>query len=609
MTATPAHWIKPNEAARIPQRHIVVDTEARYSYEGKAQLQSWRCGVADFTHRTNRGIWHIERREYTDAAELWRDVGDFTRPRRRTVLWAHNLAYDLRVGRTLTQLPRQGWELVDIRLASQGTWAKFTRGGRSLILADSASVWPVKLATIGAALGVGKPGLPATDDLEAWLHRCRVDVDILRSALIGYLDWLRAAEIGSWQMTGAGQAWSHWRHRHYTHRVLVGDDERARNAERAAIWTGRAEAWSYGADPTATVYDFDWENAYPRIARDVDLPVRPHSVSRGVKLATVMQWTQRFAVLAECHVTTDQPVVPAPHEGRIVWPVGTFDTVLWDPELALLDQAGAQVQIGRMWLYRKAPALRDWASWVLTHTHCSDDCHPPYLRLVIKHWSRALIGRFAMRYTQWEPYARSPIEDVSVTDGWDRELDRAFRLLQVGHQVYEATEEVDSDNAAPMVTGYVASEARAKLWRVAQLVGPEHVHYIDTDSLLVSPAGRKRILELGELPDLDGLRVKRRFRGYDIAGPRQLVLGGQPRISGVPRGARRVDARTWEGEVWRGLGESVRRGEPDQVRVTTRTFHIKYVDRRRVRLGDGRTAPIRLELGDQDRGQGERKSA
>jgi hypothetical protein len=588
------HYIRPNESTRIPRRHICIDVETRHDWQKEHDVQRWRLGHAVFCEFTAIGKWRNRSVPYTDPKTMWEDITRYTRKRRRTVVWAHNLAFDMRASRSLECLAALGWELEDIRISSQGTWARWWHDDRTLLMADSYSVWPCRLDTLGAAVGVPKLPSPAEDDEPGWAKRCKVDAEILAEAVRRYTQWLREDDMGNWQLTGAGQSWANWRHRHMTHRVLISDDFQIRDVERRAMWTGRTEAWSYGSDPTGRTYDWDWENSYARICATVDLPTAQHSTTRNVPLDRLIAWTKKYCILAEVKVRTETPVVPTEHEGRIIWPVGEFATVLWDPELRLLAECGADTQIGRVWLYRKAPVLKVWAEWVMAELHKRSPETPAWLRIVLKHWSRALIGRFAMRYRTWEEFAHSEVDDIRTIEGWDVDIDAKVEFLQVGHEVRRLAGETEGADSWPALTGYVMSEARARLWRVAAAVGAPEVLYMDTDSLLVSPEGNRRLQGLAGDPMVEGLRLKRRFVGWQIAGPRQLVLQGEPRISGVPRRAVQVEPWVFKGEVWTGLKRSLQLGEADAVRITSRTFRIAGVDRRRVRDGNGRTEPIRL---------------
>ncbi len=580
----------------MPLRHVILDTEGRRERTSSGEIQTWRCAVIACLTAQQNGSWTRVVTKHRDALSLWLCVTAFTRAKRRTVLWAHNLSYDMRISGMFTYLPALGWQVRDLRLGPGGAWICWTSGGRTLTCVDSTSVWPVPLATLATSMGMAKLAAPAADDNAGWLRRCDADVRILGRVVTEYVDWLRREDMGCWQMTGAGQAWAHWRHRHYTHRVLAGDPCGAAEIERRALWTGRAEAWRWGSYPTATVYDYDWECAYANIAATTDVPVAQQGSLSRCLLSQALVLAETRGVLAHVTVRTALPLVPCEVNGRIVWPVGEFRTVLWDPELTLLARHNAGVDIHRGWLYRREPALASWGAWILEQLSRPDGDIPGWQKVALKHWSRALIGRFAMRYRTWERFATSPDEVVEVTDGVFHGSGAPLVLLQVGRDVFAQSVERDSDNGAPMITGYVQSLARVQLWDAIQAVGEQHVYHVATDSMLLSTAGARAAERAIAAGNLVGLRSKGRYRGVEIGGPNQTVVGGRPRIAGLSARAVRTGDATWATEVWQGAAESLRRGSPDSVTITDRTFRARARDDRRARLPDGRTRPLRVRV-------------
>lgn len=604
MSTVPDHWITANEGSSVPNRFIVLDTEARTIDTPTGQQQRWRCAVATYIHFTGKGNIKKRTEEYTDVRDLWAAVGDHTRKRARTVLYAHNLPYDLRISQALLHLPQRGWTLENIRLDSRGSWSRWTQEKATLLLCDSASIFPCTIGTLGLLLGMRKLDIPDQDDDEGWLRRCRHDVGILTAALIQYLTWLKTGAAGNWQMTGSSQSWSHWRHNFYTDKVLIHHDKEATEAERRALHTGRAEAWRWGRDPSAPVYEYDWQNAYPRVARDIAVPARYLGFSTRVSAHSLPKLWQRYAILADVTVRTEHAIVPTRTQDGILWPVGTFDTTLWDPELRLLIDSGADVRVHRAWMYAKSPALKEWAEWTLNGIHTDQVRELRWLPIVLKHWSRALIGRFAMRYQTWEHVATLPDERIAIGTYVDAQTGEVNDTMQLGQELYLLGEFQEAPNACPQITGYIMSEARAKLWRVVQHIGAEHVYYMDTDSLLVDARGHSILGANNGGSDTSGLRLKGKHRGWEIYGPRAAIIGDTMHFSGMPRGAERTSDNTFLGEVWTGLEQSIRKGEFDHVTITRRPFTVRWSDTRRWRAADGTTRPHRLPATERDADRG-----
>jgi DNA polymerase type B, organellar and viral len=589
-----AHYIRANESARIPQRFVILDTEAYRKRDKTGEVQTWSLAVATFlTWDKNANIsQHTSR--FNSPIELWQAVSEFTRIGRRTVLYAHNLNYDLRISQALSLLPKLGWQMKDMRLDGRGSWSKWSREKASLNLCDSASIFPEKLEKLGLALGIPKLSLPSCGDREKLYKRCERDVEILTDAIIRYVDWLRTGQCGNWQMTGASQSWSHWRHSHYTHKILVHDNEEALKAERAAMHAGRCEAWQWGKYTGDNWYEYDWQNSYPRIARDCLLPTRLAGTVTSPSAKSLDSLLGQYAVLADCEITTAEPCVPAQSEGRTIWPTGTFRSTLWDPEIRVLREHDATIRVHRAWLYKREPALKDWAEWILSSLHDRGDTVEPWQKLILKHWSRALIGRFGMRYKTWEEYGTAPDNRIYISTLYNADQESSQELLQIGHQLFISGQEKEIDDGCPQITGYIMSEARAKLWRAAIQIGRQHVVYMDTDSLVVDSNGHDRIHELSAFPLFDGLRSKAHYRNIHIYGPRSLICDTRPCVAGMPRDSRQSGPKTWTGEVWRGAKESVRLNEAGSVSIRNTNFTLRYNSSRRFLCVDGSTVPYSL---------------
>src|SRR5690348_1133954 len=105
------HKVRPNEQSRMPHRWIAFDSEARRHRHKGGETQTWRLGVAV---RWRTDLKSGQREEWIDASTpeaLWDFVVEHCHPNHRTVIWAHNLAYDLRITRALEILPRHGFTL------------------------------------------------------------------------------------------------------------------------------------------------------------------------------------------------------------------------------------------------------------------------------------------------------------------------------------------------------------------------------------------------------------------------------------------------------------------------------------------------------------------
>lgn len=587
--------VRKNETTRLPRRHVIFDTEARIERLGRGHEQTWRLGVAQFATGVKNGKTKRHEKAYATPTDLWEDIVAFADRDGRTIVWSHNIAYDARISDVFRILPSLGWRLVAHNITSRNTWLEWRRERSTILMIDSMSVFNTTLAQIGKWFGIGKIQMSLDCDSDtAWRDRCHGDVQILSHAVLAYLSWLESEDMGNWQVTGAGQSWATFRHKFLTHKMVAHDDEEALKVERRALWAGRCEAYWKGEINAQTVHEWDFTNAYATIARDYPVPVRLLGpMPRNYDWHRIIQ-SAHSALLAEVRIHTEMPCVPTQWEGRILWPVGVFTTTLWDPEIKAAIASGARVEIIRGWLYRKNPALKEWGTFLLDRLAQPDDVVPAWQKAVLKHHGRALIGRMSMTYNQWDEFGTAPDSCVKRMRMWDESEDREYDLMQVGNTVWQDNGRVEWSQSMPMVTGYVQSIARVKIWDVLNALPERVALYVDTDSILVTQQHLAAVDAVARTIADGQLRLKRSWDGFAIYGPRQIVTGYQVRVSGVPRAAEHVARGRYDGEVWDGLATSIRGGRADRVVTRDRTWHITGVDRRRSGEAPGWTEAIRI---------------
>src|SRR5260221_2647252 len=286
------------------------------------------------------------------------------------------------------------------------TW-RSSRG--TLVFANRGTWLPVMLSSVAASAGLQRLPMPAeTASRASWEKSCMRDADITYRIVTELLDYIRSENLGNWQPTGAGMAYATWRHRFLRHKVLVHAEETALEAERAAMHTGRAEAWRHGVLNRGIWTEVDMRDAYIRIAAECSMPVKLKYNTGRLSNEQYATLRRDYRVLGKCMVANTVPVVRAHVGGRTLWPVATSETTLWRPELNLAMEEGASVRILDSWCYTRAPVLKEWAEWVLSITRRADDEISPVVRTWVKHCGRAFIGRLALRAPTWEPNGGNP---------------------------------------------------------------------------------------------------------------------------------------------------------------------------------------------------------
>lgn len=591
------YGIKPLTTTRIPGDHIILAARARLSGDRGTYRESWRVASTTYAHTVNATPNRTQTRTHWTAEGLWIQVDAWTGRKGLTFMWTYDLSWTARVTNLLGHLPRMGWRLDALSLNPGAPWMVFRRGDATLKVVDLKSIWPHTLERIAQWFGLGIPTAPTDTSADAyWLHVITADRTAMETATYSYLRWIQENELGSLAVTGNTQAFNAFRRRFMAEGILVHNDPELYELERAAMWTGRAEAYWHGSVLRQNVDEWDFSSAYTNLCATEPVPVFPQgSINPKEDLTDVMPGNGE-AILAEVEVETDVPSIPVRVGGQILWPIGSFRTVLWTPELRVALDTCRSVRLIRGERYRTAYALYHWGQWILAQLGAEDEVIPAWLKDILKRWGNILVGRFGMRYPQWSKVGHSEVSDVYMSPGWDLDSGDEWALMQVGHEMWLQTGTATPRYSAPMITGYVMSLMRAKLWRLIEAMPPQSLLYVDTDAVLTTDRFRRDMASLASWEMFAGLRLKRSWHGMAIYGPRQLVTGESVRVAGIPKSANRTDRHDFEGEVTESFEQAIATRSTDAVRLTTRQWHVEGTDPRRRSDGYGWTWPHTVDL-------------
>lgn len=585
-----AHWIRLNHQERIPPRMVAFDTESRSTYDNEIESQEWRVGCAIRWRNDLSTGPHEEAAVFDNPRAFWEWVARYTRKGTRTVVWAHNLGHDVRISRMFEELPRLGYRLEWCNLDRNISSATWRSENGTIVLADTWTWIPLPLSVIAPQVGMVKyrmPGKTAKDD--KWASYCMKDAEILYNVVRRLIAFVKDNNLGNWQPTGAGMALATWRHRFLKDKVLVHDDVAALAAERSAMHTGRAEAWRHGKLYGDEWTEVDLRNAYLTISAECQLPRKLHMSFGAISARQYSDLRGRFALLCRVHVDTELPILPYRCNGRHYWPTGQFETWVWDTEIDTALRYGAKVKVLRGYAYAESPLLQEWARWTLDLLRNPDADIDPVVKTHVKHCSRALIGRIALRTPSWEVFGANPEGITGITHVTMPGESRTTRLLHVGDTTLIETERNESENSLPQITGKIMAECRSRLWDMMHIAGLDNIAHVDTDSVLVNSWGLAN-LKTAYGADFDRrFSIKGTYRRLDMWGPRAYYRDSERVVSGIPKAAKQTATATFAGEQWEALSASLERDSGRSVAVRPAIWHLTRVDPRRTDAPGGRS--------------------
>lgn len=593
----PPHYLKRLLTTSTPKRLVWLDCSTRtITHRGMTQLVFEQAALGT-THYTKQKHKRVDTNHVFDNPhDLWSAIDQFCTKSHRVVLFCYDLPQQIRVSQAMIELPKFGWHLDNVVLEPGASWAAYEDDTRKLLMCDLHSWCPVPLRTI---VGDVTKGQVKVLDIQAGREYhstlCKTRCGLIRDAMLEVFAWIEGENLGPFRPTGSGQSYTAFRRRFMTHNLLVHDDTDRLNAERTAMWTGRVEAWRHGKLTGGPFVEYDMKTAYCKIAAYCDVPAVAMPAMRICTVPMVKRAMEQYAVLAHITVNTDIPVLPARVGGRTMWPTGTFDTWVWDPELKMALEFCNSVQVHRAYRYRREPALQEFAQFVLAGLGEQTQVYGLVPRRVLKHWSRCLVGRLGLRYRTWQKFATSDDIDLRLVKYLDIDEHVATDMLIAGHEWLLLTDMHEGAESLPQIPSWVMSMCRRQLWYAMMRAGLGRVVYCDTDSMICTADQYIDELFRSDVTYGTHWTMRGTYERVTIHGPRNLVLESDRRISGIPLTARQTAPLEFTGEVMRSIKDSMRAGELDRVTSIPRTFVLGAPDLRRQHMPDGTTQPYHVE--------------
>ncbi|HUY53587.1 MAG TPA: hypothetical protein VMV23_00310 [Candidatus Nanopelagicaceae bacterium] len=591
----PIHRLRFNESVRAPRAYLVIDTETEQHDQDDQVVHKMRLWCARRRRRRDR---INDRLRVTDwwghtAAELASTVELATTGEPSLWVFAHNLSFDLVTSSLPLELMARGWNVTQLAVTGDSPWMRLTKGRRHLTLADSWSWVREPLEKVGAAVGGAKLALPANDGSEAeWLARCQTDVELLDQALAELMGWWERRSLGVWSLTGASTGWNAMRHFRPQDRMVVDPDPLQLTRDRLAVYGGRRETWVIQEPRHGAWVDMDFRHAYPQVAAQLLLPRRREQPFDSIPVDSPWIDGGNKGVLAEVVVQTAIPRWPARWQGQVFYPVGTFRTVLADPEIAEARRLGCLLEVGSGNVHWLGQALQEWARWVIRVDEGTEDDTPAIASLAAHGWGRTVIGKWAQHSFQTEELSCSPTAGWGIQEGLIHGTGRKAAMVDIGGRRWHVRSDQEGENAYPAVLAWVESHVRLRLSRLLELVEPSELVQCDTDGLIVDAWAGARLEQLTAATAPLTVRRKRTIKELGIWGPQHLKVDGRVRFSGLAARAVEVDYNRYVVRGWPKLAWQMGHSLPGEYRQPLQTFRLSGPYTHRWVLADGRTVPV-----------------
>lgn len=471
------------------------------------------------------------------AKAFWGRVDAFCRDKTTVRLFAHNIGYDLQATGGIPNLLALGWSVDSLYEKGLTYILRLSKGHRRIVCLSSTQFWTAPLRDVAKHFGLEKLEVHhQTEDKEELKKYCRMDVEILRTAMNWLQKFIKDNDYGAMKVTLPSLAMGIFRHRFMPHDIYIHNYPSALALERASYHGGRCEAWFIGKVPEI-LYKLDVNSMYPYIMRDSLFPTKLIRYYPNGSMELLQEQIRSHIVIAEVEIETKENRYPYAGETKLLFPVGRFRTVLCADELQDALKRGHIRQVYQLAVYASAPVFREFITHFYNRRKEAKELGQSAAAELFKLLMNSLYGKFGQQSNEWTMVGEAPNDEVRsetilLPDGSTRQM-RAF-----GGKVWVNDGAVmESFESFPAIAATVTANARSYLRSLIDLAGPQNCYYMDTDSIFVNESGYKRLAGKLSESELGALKLEGTEDNVVIRGAKDYTWGTKRKQKGIPKDA------------------------------------------------------------------------
>jgi len=590
-----AHVLRENSRGRLPNEFVVFDTEAMPRSIGIGEEHEFRLAVAYYFNRRKKDYPNPSDKLRTkDPEELWWWIERHTSPKTKLYVFAHNIDYDVTVSKGLTFLKNMGYEVKKWFVEDSVYHIVFRGVDRTIVLADTFSLFPFSLKVIGKWAGIEKATMPDFEDSdEAWFEYCERDVQVLSQALHKYFDFLSANDLGNFAVTIAGQSFNAFRHRFMHTRIFIHNLEEVEKGEIESYYGGRVEAWYIGKVPE-TVWYVDVNSMYPYVMKENSYPVEYIGTIDKPSLVDLKKLCDRYCVVARIWIETQLPILPY-RTSKTIFPVGRFIGWYSTPEILLALRKGCVVKCDVAYVYRKAILFDQYVDFFYNLKQKARHEGDKATYTLSKLFLNSLYGKFGQRTAELIEISNDDVSEDEVAEALVSMAAGRINYIRFMDKIYRKEKREPSYNSFIAIAAHVTSYARVHLWHLIETAGLSNVYYMDTDSLFVNDKGLRNLEYWLDEDKLGYLKIEKSSADVTILGAKAYIWEGERKIKGIPRGAVEKEPLKFEFDHFMKFRTKLRKGLLDRQIVEKKTRELSLDYDKGIVTETGKVIPLLVE--------------
>lgn len=238
------------------------------------------------------------------------------------------------------------------------------------------------------------------------------------------------------------------------------------------------------------------------------------------------------------------------HNGKVIFPVGSFETVLTTPELKLALDNNAITEVLSMTIYEKASMFRQFIDFFYAERIKAKKEGRIAYDLFCKIIMNSLYGKFGQMMGEWTTVGKCGPKEIEVWHEVVQGEDIVYKYRKFCGLIQRYEKKGEAFNSFPAISAHVTAYARVKLWKLFIKAGLENVYYCDTDSIFVNSAGYENLKSEIAIDRLGMLKIEGITDDLKIFGCKQYIFGDKKKHKGKRANAIKIDDNTFEQEQW-----------------------------------------------------------
>ncbi len=588
--------IRQNHATSMPQRLLFLDTETKGVKDGNIERHTMYMGWSYYVRRAADTGFKDGKWEFHDNAKALCKYIDSCVPTKTCLyLLAHNAFFDVQACGFFRHFSELGWELSFFYEAGLSYILTLRHGRRSIKVLSTTNWFQSSLAELGKLVDLPKLDIDLdTDDYESVKAYCKRDVEILVRAVDDYLHMLEDNDLGKFGLTRASQSFHAYRHRFMHEHIAVHTNEDIVALERLAYMGGRTEAFFLGTHHATDFVSLDFNSMYPYIMSTFDMPRELVDYKEDIIETDLDSLLSRYCAVAECHISTPEPVYARRMGHKIIFPIGEFTAYLTTPGIKYAYEEGHLIRVKRIALYNKANLFKEYIDYFYGLRQKYKAEGNDIYEQVCKYFMNSLYGKFGQK---------QPIETSTKVDAPG---------LYIKHEIFNTvtmemvTETVlcnrlivssgfkEGKHSFVPIPAHITEYGRLMLWKIIKQAGPDNVLYCDTDSIKMEARYLDRVGEHLDNSELGKLKVEERFTEFTIDGCKAYNTENVWKLKGVPKRATKNPDGSYSYQTFLSQCSHLRLQESDAyiIRDTLKRLTGEYT--KGIVNPNGSIVPIRL---------------